>query len=125
MTTQPLDGEIIPPRFDDGAGHGERERRVRARFWPTLKRAARHIPFMQDLVAAYYCALDPKVPLRVRGVLLAALAYFVMPIDAIPDFILGVGFGDDVSVLVAAIAMVASYISDEHREAARRALADD
>jgi len=124
MTTRPLDGEILPPGFDDGAGHDERERRVRATFWPTLRRAARHIPFMEDLVAAYYCALDPRVPVRVRGVLFAALAYFVLPIDAIPDFILGVGFGDDISVLAGAIAMVAAHITDDHRIAARRALAD-
>lgn len=124
MMTHPLDGEIIPPGFDEGAAHDQREQRVRAKFWPTLKRAARQVPFVEDLVAAYYCALDPTVPMRVRGVLLAALAYFVLPIDAIPDFILGIGFGDDISVLAGAIAMVATHITDDHRTAARRALAD-
>lgn len=124
MTTHPLDGEIIPPGFDDRTGHDEREQRVRAKFWPTLKRAARQVPFVEDLVAAYFCALDPAVPMRVRGVLLAALAYFVLPIDAIPDVIFGVGFGDDISVLASAIAMVATHITDDHRTAARRALAE-
>jgi uncharacterized membrane protein YkvA (DUF1232 family) len=124
MTTRPLDGEIIPPGFGDSAGHDEREQRVRARFWPTLRRAARQVPFVEDLVAAYYCALDPRVPMRVRGVLLAALAYFVLPIDAIPDFIFGIGFTDDISVLAGAIAMVATHITEDHRIAARRALAN-
>ena len=32
---------------------------------------------MDDVVAAYYCAMDPQTPTKVRGVLMAALAYFV------------------------------------------------
>ncbi|MEL7029106.1 MAG: YkvA family protein, partial [Pseudomonadota bacterium] len=56
-------------------------------FWPKLRRLAGRIPFADDLATAYYCAVDPATPTRVRGVLLAALAYFVMPADLIPDFI--------------------------------------
>jgi hypothetical protein len=57
-------GEV--PRFD------EQERDVRRDFWTTLKRLAGPLPFVEDLVAAYYCALDPATPMRVRGILLAA-----------------------------------------------------
>ena len=59
-----------------------------------------------------------------RATLLAALAYFVLPLDFIPDFILGIGFGDDLAVLMAAIAAVRGNITEEHRIAARNALAD-
>ncbi len=38
--------------------------------------------------------------------LLAALAYFVLPIDMIPDVFVGIGFSDDIAVLSAAFAMV-------------------
>ena len=57
--------------------------------------------------------------------MLGALAYFVLPIDTIPDFILGIGFGDDATVLMAAIAMVRSHMRDDHYDAAREALKDD
>ena len=40
---------------------------------------------------------------RVRGILLAALAYFVLPFDAIPDLLAVVGFSDDIAVLAAAM----------------------
>lgn len=113
-------GEILPPE-----GEAAREERVRRRFWATLRKAARMIPFADELVAAYYCALDPATPHRVRAVLLAALAYFVLPLDAVPDLLAGIGFTDDVTVLVATIAMVRGHITPLHREAARRALADD
>ncbi|TCD13874.1 YkvA family protein [Oricola cellulosilytica] len=115
-------GEILEPgTTDEQAG---RERRVRARFWSTVKKAARAIPFMDEVVAAYFCALDPRTPSSVRGTLLAALAYFVLPLDFVPDFLLGIGFGDDLAVLMAAIAAVRGNITDAHRAAARDALAD-
>jgi uncharacterized membrane protein YkvA (DUF1232 family) len=59
---------------------------------------------------------------RVKGVLLAALAYFVIPTDVIPDFVAGLGFTDDAAVLAAAISMVARHITPLHRERARAAL---
>jgi uncharacterized membrane protein YkvA (DUF1232 family) len=106
------------------AENSRREERVRQAFWRTAKRAARQIPFMDEVVAAYYCALDDKTPLRVRGTLLAALAYFVLPLDLMPDFILGLGFADDVTVLAAAINALRAHITSAHRAAARKALAD-
>lgn len=102
-----------------------RERRVRARFWRTAKRAARHIPFMEDVAAGYFAAIDRKTPLRVRGTLLAALAYFVMPLDMIPDFIVAFGFTDDIAVLTAAMTAIRGHIRPEHREAARSALGEN
>jgi uncharacterized membrane protein YkvA (DUF1232 family) len=112
-------GQILKP-----AGERENARReadVRARFWRTARRAARQVPFMEG----YYTALDAKTPLRARGTLLAALAYFVMPADMIPDFIVGLGFTDDVAVLTAALAAIRGHITPAHREAARAALQDD
>jgi uncharacterized membrane protein YkvA (DUF1232 family) len=61
----------------------------------------------------------------VRAVLIGALAYFVLPFDAIPDFVAGIGFTDDATVLLAAIALVRSHITADHREAARRILAGE
>src|SRR5690242_17213650 len=55
----------------------EQERIVTRDFWTALKQFAGRLPFVEDLVAAYYCALDPATPMRVRGILLAALAYFI------------------------------------------------
>lgn len=92
------------------------------KFWSTAKKAARHVPFMEEVVAAYYCALDQKTPLRVKGVLFGAIAYFVLPADTIPDFILGLGFTDDIAVLSAAIAAVQAHLTPAHRLAARETL---
>lgn len=117
--TSPLDGDVLGPETDEERA---REARVRRGFWPTLKRAARHVPFLDELVAAYYCALDRRTPTRVRVMLIGALAYFVLPIDAVPDVLAGIGFTDDVTVLLGVIGLVRAHIRDEHRLAARRTL---
>jgi uncharacterized membrane protein YkvA (DUF1232 family) len=116
-------GEILLPGDEDT--QTRREKQVRAKFWPTLKRAARYVPFSRDLVASYYCAVDPKTPMRVRGILLAALAYFILPFDFLPDVLVGVGFTDDMAVIAAALRMIQGHIADRHYDAADRVLADN
>jgi uncharacterized membrane protein YkvA (DUF1232 family) len=116
-------GEILLPGDEDT--QEKQEAKVRRRFWPTFKKAARQIPFSRDLAAAYYCAMDRETPLRVRGILLAALGYFVLPIDAIPDVLAVVGFTDDIAVLTTAFALINRHIKERHYEAADRVLADD
>ena len=116
-------GEILLP--GDEAEQERQRQRVRKRFWPVLKRAMRQVPFGRDLVAAYYCALDTRTPTRVRGILLAALAYFVLPLDGVPDFFALVGFSDDIAVLTAAFAAIRGHIRDDHYVSADKALADE
>lgn len=115
-------GEILTPVSAEETRR--REERVRARFWRTVKRAARTIPFMDEVVAAYYCALDSDTPARARGILVASLAYFVLPTDFIPDFLISFGFTDDLAVLTAAITAIRPHIRDHHREAAKKALGE-
>lgn len=109
------DPEIIGPADDH-------EARVRAGFWKTVRKAIAAIPFIDEVIAAYYCALDPETPTAVRATLFAALAYFVLPFDMVPDFLLGFGFADDATVLLTAIGAVRRHIGERHRAAARAAL---
>jgi uncharacterized membrane protein YkvA (DUF1232 family) len=102
---------------------GSDENQFRRAFWDKARRVARRVPFADDLVAAYYCAFDRATPLQVKAALLGALAYFVLPADAMPDILPLLGFGDDALVLATALRMVSVHIRDEHREAARQALA--
>jgi Uncharacterized conserved protein len=95
------------------------EESVTRRFWKALRRVAANTPFAEDLVAVYFCATDPATPRRVKLTLLGALGYFILPTDAVPDFLPLLGFSDDMAVLAAAIAMVAGAITDDHRRRAR------
>jgi len=119
-----LDGEILEPEnLSSENTAGADEASVRAGFWRTFGKAAKQIPFAEDVVAAYYCALDPQTPGKAKAVLLGALAYFILPTDAVPDFLALVGFSDDIAVLTLAIATVRSNLTEAHRIAARKSIA--
>lgn len=115
-------GEILLP--GEESEQEAKARKVQRRFWPTLKRAMRQVPFSRDVVAAYYCAMDPATPMRTRGILLGALAYFVMPLDFIPDVLAMVGFSDDIAVLTAAFAAISGQIKEKHYIKADKTLQD-
>jgi uncharacterized membrane protein YkvA (DUF1232 family) len=68
----------------------------------------------------YYCLKDPDTPAWARRIIVGALAYFVLPVDAIPDIVPFVGFGDDLGVLIGAVAMVLTHIKPQHRAQADR-----
>jgi uncharacterized membrane protein YkvA (DUF1232 family) len=95
---------------------------VRRRFWIKFKRVVVHLPFAEDLLAAYYCAFDKQTPRHVQATLLGAIAYFILPFDFIPDVMPVLGFTDDAAVLATAIKLVANHITPEHHAAARAAL---
>lgn len=95
---------------------------LRRDFWRKLRGALAHIPFAEELVAAYYCAFDRATPVQVKATLVGAIAYFVLPLDAVPDILPAIGFTDDAAVLAMAIRLVASHITSEHRDAAREKL---
>ncbi|MBL9096421.1 MAG: DUF1232 domain-containing protein [Alphaproteobacteria bacterium] len=113
----PLDGEILSP-----ARMARNERIVRDGFWRKLRRTLGRIPFAEDAVAAFYCATDSTTPLHARAIMLAALAYFVLPIDLVPDALTVIGFTDDATVLATAIAVAGAHIRPEHRAKAKRVL---
>ena len=96
---------------------------VKERFFPKLARVLARVPLAEELVAAYYAAFDRATPLKAKGILIGALAYFVLPIDTIPDFALGLGFTDDMAVLLAAFNVVRTHVTEDHRSRARETVA--
>ena len=52
------------------------------------------------------------IPFKSIAMITVGIIYFVMPIDLIPDFIVGIGFGDDVAVLVFIIKQISSDLED-------------
>jgi len=82
-----------------------------------LKKARRlfgRLPFVRDVVASWYATLDPNTPTSAKMVLAAAIAYFVMPLDLIPDFIVGIGFTDDAAAIALAIKTLSGIVNRSH-----------
>lgn len=108
----------------DFSKYADNSRELARDLWRKLRGAAAKVPFAEDAVAVYYCSLDRATPIRVRAAILGALAYFVLPTDAVPDFLPALGFTDDAAIFAATLQLVSAYVLPEHREAARRALSD-
>ena len=54
---------------------------------------------------------NPNVPWHIKAIAVAALLYLVSPIDAVPDFIPIAGLADDVSIILAVIAMLSTEMN--------------
>ena len=98
------------------------ETRVRKGFWPKIRRTAAGNPFADQVLSVWYAARDPQTPAAAKGIMLGALAYFVLPTDAIPDIFAVVGFTDDAAVFAALLATLGANIKTRHRELADAAL---
>jgi uncharacterized membrane protein YkvA (DUF1232 family) len=116
------EAEIAPGRALVPSVMQLNERRVDEGFWPKIRRVAAHVPFAKEALSVWYCAKDEETPLAAKGMMFAALAYFVLPVDAIPDFIAGLGYTDDAAVFTALLAILGKNLKPKHKEAARLAV---
>ena len=91
-------------------------------FWQKLaayaKSAGREV--VEKALCLYYAARRPETPGWAKAVIVSVLAYFIAPLDAVPDFTPFVGFTDDLGVFAGALGMVAMYINDEVKATAAR-----
>ena len=111
--------EIVPY---DPVKYERNRQRVETGFWPKVRRSLGKVPFVEDAVAAYYCAMDRETPTYVKATLMTALAYFVVPTDLLPDVVAAFGYTDDATVVALAINAVAPHVKEQHRESAREFL---
>ncbi|MEK0178630.1 YkvA family protein [Microcoleus anatoxicus] len=95
-------------------------------FWLKLKKLALTAgkEVIEKALILYYTAQNPKVPGWAKGVVIGALTYFISPVDAIPDVLVGIGFTDDLGVLLAAIATVSVYINADTKQQAKQKMKD-
>lgn len=83
-------------------------------FWSKIRKVGGKVPFCRDAVAMFYCLVDPSTPPWAKALIVAALGYFIFPLDAIPDVLFPIGFTDDAAVISAALVGVRMIIKDEH-----------
>ena len=93
-------------------------------FWEKVKTVAvkAGVKVIYTALKLFYAAKKETTPPWAKGVILGALGYFILPIDLIPDVMPVVGFTDDLGVLLAAIAAVASYVTPEVKAQAKEQL---
>jgi len=95
---------------------------VKEKFENKAKKLVGKIKFLQDAVELYYCAMDPKTETWVKVLAFSALAYFVIPFDAVPDYIPVAGYMDDAGIIASAIKKLSDKVTEEHRTKAKELL---
>ena len=95
-------------------------------FWDKLKNYAVQAgkDVIEKALLLYYAAQRAETPAWAKATIYGALAYFISPLDAVPDITPIVGYTDDMGALAAAIAMTAAYINEDVRIKANQKLKD-
>jgi uncharacterized membrane protein YkvA (DUF1232 family) len=90
-------------------------------FWDKLRRYAKTVGrvMFEYALILYHVLKDADTPAWATAAIISALAYFISPVDLIPDLLPVIGYTDDLAALVTALSAVASHVKPEHRRAAR------
>ncbi|MFW2405219.1 MAG: YkvA family protein [Gammaproteobacteria bacterium] len=95
--------DIMLPPPDD---YSERD------FWVKLARfalaAGRNV--VEKALWLYYAAESPATPKWAKATVYGSLAYFILPVDVVPDILPVAGYTDDLAVLGAAVGAIAFHI---------------
>ena len=92
-----------------------------ASFWDKLKRYSKvaGMKVVYPALLLHYLLKSNEVPLKTKLILSAAMGYFILPVDFIPDFAPLLGFTDDVGVLLLILRQMAVYVTPEIKKLAR------
>ncbi len=104
---------------DSSQSETREEAHVRRKLPGKARQTLGKVPFVETAMAAWYCARDPATPKHVKAAIIGALAYFIMPLDAIPDVLVLLGYSDDAAVFWAVWRTVSKYVTSQHRAQAR------
>ncbi|HEY3388541.1 MAG TPA: YkvA family protein [Prolixibacteraceae bacterium] len=93
-------------------------------FWKKLKGFAGKagVKVVYSALLLYYMLVDEAVDLKSKVTIVAALGYFILPFDIIPDLLPVIGFTDDLSVLMFTLSVVKAKINETHRVKARNTM---
>lgn len=82
-------------------------------FWDKVESSAKAAgrKGLKPALQLYYAQAEEKTPTAAKALVYSALAYFIWPLDAIPDAIPVGGYGDDVAIMSAALASIAAYVT--------------
>jgi uncharacterized membrane protein YkvA (DUF1232 family) len=91
-------------------------------FTDKIKGLAGKVGFLRQAVAMYFALRDPQTPAWVKAAIVAALGYFILPTDLVPDFIPVAGYADDAGVITTTMGVIDMYVTDQHRAEADKFL---
>lgn len=76
---------------------------IEENLWEKIERVGKKISFAKDIFALVKYMRDPLVSWHRKTIVVAALIYFISPIDAVPDIAPLIGYLDDLGVITAVL----------------------
>jgi uncharacterized membrane protein YkvA (DUF1232 family) len=92
------------------------------KFLKKSKSLATKVHFIRQSVAMYHCMMDSQTSGPVKAIIAAALSYFLLPADAMPDWLINIGFADDATVILTTLEIVRRHMTKEHWKKANKFL---
>jgi uncharacterized membrane protein YkvA (DUF1232 family) len=87
--------------------------------WNKLEKSGKKVSFAKDIIALYRYMKDPLVKWYRKAIVIAALVYFIVPIDTIPDITPLFGYLDDLGVITALLKYLGSELMGYYPEGYR------
>lgn len=89
-------------------------------FWDKIASAAGSAgrEVLEMALALFYCLIDKETPQWARLLIVGALAYFVLPLDAIPDWLIPAGYTDDLAIMAGAARALEQSLKRAHKDKA-------
>jgi len=100
-------GQMNEEKMED---YKEKEKYVDENLWNKLEKSGRKVSFAKDILALYRYMKDPFVKWYRKAIVVAALVYFIVPIDTIPDLTPLFGYLDDLGVITALLKYLGSEL---------------
>lgn len=94
-------------------------------FWQKVKDFAGRIGrgTLTKAMELYHVAMSKDTPVLAKAIALGSLGYLIMPLDAVPDVIPGIGLADDAAALAAAATAIFKNITPAVKTAASEQVA--
>ena len=102
-------GQMRSQKMND---YQEKEKFVEENLWGKLEKSGKRISFAKDILALYRYMKDPIVKWYRKAIVVAALIYFIVPIDSIPDITPLFGYLDDLGVITALLKYLGSELME-------------
>lgn len=96
------------------------------KFWDKILKFGKQagVKLTYGALLLFYTFKKPTVPLHAKSTILGALGYFISPLDIVPDFIPVAGYADDLTIVIGALVIVATYIDADSKKLAKDKITD-
>jgi len=96
--------------IDTPEEYEQKSRYVNENLWEKVERVGQKISFAKDIMALFNYFMDKHVSWHRKTIVVAALVYFIAPVDAIPDIAPLIGYMDDLGVITALMKYLGSEL---------------